>query len=402
MSPTTVALVGASGHGVWHRRTVRELPGAHLVALCDLVPPVDEEDAPLDGVAVFTDHRAMLAAVRPDVVVVCTPPHTHLPIALDVVRAGADLLLEKPPVANLDEHAMLAAEAAAHGRAVQVNFQALGSAAHERLVTAVTGGAIGAVTAIGAAGAWWRPPEYWRRSGWAGKRNLCGQKAVDGALVNPFAHAVMQGLAVAASAGLGPPIGAEVERYRASELEVEDTGCLRVEFAAGPRFTIAVTLAAREFLPGDIVVSGDDGEAALEYTNDRVRLPGGDWLDVPGREGMLANLLAHRADPGVPLLASLSRTRDFTALAAAVVEAPPPVPVPRRFLIAHDGGWAIGGVDAAVRAAASTGALLSETGVPWAATSRHRITFESLTSQREGSATLALPRTDSKEPTCAS
>jgi hypothetical protein len=91
---------------------------------------------------------------------------------------------------------------------------------------------------------------------------------------------------------------------------------------------------------------------------------------------MLANLLAHRVDPSVPLLVPLERTRDFTRLAAAVVQAPPPLPVPRRFLIAHDGGWAIGGVESVVRVAAATGALLSETGVPWAAGPGPRITFE--------------------------
>ena len=44
------------------------------------------------------------AAVRPDVAVICTPPHTHLAIALDALRAGCDMLLEKPPVLSLAEH----------------------------------------------------------------------------------------------------------------------------------------------------------------------------------------------------------------------------------------------------------------------------------------------------------
>ena len=111
-----VALIGANGHGRWHRRTDRASctppGGLRLVALVDVRPLEDEPDAPVPPeAAVFTDHRAMLAESRPDVVVICTPPHTHLPIALDVLAAGADLLLEKPPVLDLAEHRTLAAAA---------------------------------------------------------------------------------------------------------------------------------------------------------------------------------------------------------------------------------------------------------------------------------------------------
>ncbi|WP_353939638.1 Gfo/Idh/MocA family oxidoreductase [Micromonospora sp. b486] len=119
--PPRVALIGANGHGRWHRRTIAGLHAAgraRLVALVDVRPLEAEPEAPVPPeAAVLTDHRTMLAAARPDVVVICTPPHTHLPIALDVLAAGADLLLEKPPVLDLAEHLMLAAAAAAAGRA---------------------------------------------------------------------------------------------------------------------------------------------------------------------------------------------------------------------------------------------------------------------------------------------
>ena len=90
-----VALIGANGHGRWHRRNI----GNRLVGLADLQPISPPPDAPA-----FTDHRELLAETRPDVVVICTQPHTHLPIALDALDAGCDLLLEKPPVTSLAAH----------------------------------------------------------------------------------------------------------------------------------------------------------------------------------------------------------------------------------------------------------------------------------------------------------
>jgi predicted dehydrogenase len=361
-----VALVGAAaGHALWHRRAIHAMPGVRLVAVSDIVPPAAVEDAPLDGVAVFSRHEDLLARVAPDAVVVCTPPHTHLPITLDVLRAGVDVLVEKPPVAGLAEHATLAAAAAASGRAVQVNFQALGSDGLAAVLAAVAAGELGAVGAIGIAGTWWRPPAYWNRTPWAGKRILQGRPVIDGALLNPFAHAVMQGLAIAAGVGWGPPEAIEVERYRAAPIEVEDTGCLRVGYAGDRWLTVAVTLTARSFRAGDITVSGVDGAAVLEYPTDRVRLPGRGWQDT-GRTGMLANLLAHRADPAVPLLAPLARTRQFTAVLEAVLDAPPPVPIDRRWLVPHDGGSAVDGVEAAVSAAAASGRTFATAGAPWA------------------------------------
>lgn len=371
-----VALIGASGHGLWHRRLIERTPGLRLCAVSDVRPPQQDPDAPLDGVAVFTDHTELLATTTPDAVVICTPPHTHLPIARDVLRAGYDVLLEKPPVASLAEHASLVAEAEQAKLPVQVNFQALGSAALSRLLDGIAAGVLGEVEAIGVAGTWWRPPAYWVRSPWSGKRILDGRPVIDGALLNAFAHAVMQGLAVAAGAGWGAPVHAEVQRYRAGQIEVEDTGCVRLTFPDDRRLTVAVTLAAREFRAGDISVTGSAGTAVLEYPTDRLRLPGAGWDSVPGREDLLLNLLAHGDDPGVPLRAELERTRAFTAVLEAVVAAPPPVPVDPRFLVSHDGGRAIDGVEPAVAAAAAAGALFSETAFPWTApatTYEHRL-----------------------------
>jgi predicted dehydrogenase len=363
--PRAVALIGASGHGLWHRRLIERTPGLTLCALSDIRPPQPDPDAPLDGVAVFTDHAEMLAATTPDAVVICTPPHTHLPIARDVLHAGYDVLLEKPPVASLAEHASLVGEAEQAKRTVQVNFQALGSVALARLNAEIAAGTLGRVEAIGVAGTWWRAPAYWTRAPWSGKRILNGRPVIDGALLNAFAHALMQGLAIAAGAGWGDPVEAEVERYRAGQIEVEDTGCVRLTFADDRRLTVAVTLASREFRAGDITVTGTAGTAVLEYPTDRLRLPGTAWAQHPGREDLLLNLLAHVADPAVPLRADLGRTRAFTAVLEAVVAAPEPVPVDRRFLVAHEDGWAIDGVEPAVAAAAAAGALFSETAFPW-------------------------------------
>ncbi|WP_213453854.1 Gfo/Idh/MocA family protein [Rhizomonospora bruguierae] len=375
-----VALVGASGHGRWHRRHIAELAAAGRVRLVGLADVRPVGDAP-PGVPVFTDHRDLLREAAPEVVVVCTPPHTHLPIATDVLRSGADLLLEKPPVLSAAEHRALSAVVAETGRACQVGFQALGSAALAELTGAIAAGQLGRVTGVSALACWQRDDAYYARAPWAGRRTVDGRPSLDGALANPLAHAVMQAIAVSESAIVAGNAGAargvlpgtvEVECYRTRPIEVDDTSTLRLTPREGPPVLVAVTLAGEDFVAGEIAVTGTAGRALLEYPTDRLRLPGDPASrEVPGRVSLLANLLDHRADRDVPLVAPLARTAPFTAVLDAVRAAGDPVLLGPDVVVPAGEPPArvnrIPGINAALRACVERLALLSETGVPWAA-----------------------------------
>jgi predicted dehydrogenase len=338
-----VALIGANGHGLWHRRQLAASRHS-LVALCDVARITDPGDVP-----VYTDHQTMLAEQHPDIVIVVTPPPTHRPIAIDALRAGADVLLEKPPVLTLAEHQDLSRVLDEAGHRIQVGFQALGSAALTRLLEAIDAGRLGTVTGVAAAGAWWRPDSYWTRSAWAGRR------AIDGALVNAFAHAVMQSLAIART----QVERIELERYRTRDIGTDDTATLRLT-GQGPTVSVAVTLCSADFVAGEITVTGTGGTAVLEYPTDRLKLPGDDdFAEVPGRRSLLDNL----ADGG-PLIVPLERTKPFTAIVEAIGAAPRPALIADDHLVpGPDGtGRAIAGVAGAVRAAAAHQALFSELG----------------------------------------
>jgi predicted dehydrogenase len=393
--PARVALIGANGHGRWHRRELapRHADGRlRVVGLCDVNPIEAAEDAPLpDGAAFFADHRELLTATRPDVVIICTPPHTHLTLAGDAARAGCDILLEKPPVLSLSEHRELAGILSETGRACQVGFQALGSAALATLTDAIGAGRLGPVDGVSAAASWQRSDTYYARSPWAGRRHLGGRAVLDGALANPLAHAVMQCLAIAEVAG--GPAGmstVELERYRTRPIEVDDTACLRVRLASGLTVVVAVTLCGEEFIAGEVAVHGRAGRALLEYPTDRLALSGDDgYHEVAGRVSLLDNLLEHRASEGaVPLIVPLARTRQFTALIEVIANAPSPSPLADAWVTstgtAPERHTVIRGVNAAVRGAADELALFSELGIEWA-TAPHVVSFDLLQTTGGGS-----------------
>ena len=367
-----VALIGANGHGRSHRRRIAELERAgslRLVALAD-VQPIEPDPPVPPGAAVFADHRELLARVAPDVVVICTPPHTHLRIALDALAAGCDVLLEKPPVPTLAEHATLRAAVLSSGRACQVGFQALGSLAAQTLFEAVSAGRLGPLDSVATVASWRRDDAYYARAPWSGRRIVDGRPVLDGALVNPLAHAVMQSLAVAAAAGAGEPVLLEAERYRTRDIEVDDTAFARITFAGGLRMMAAVTLAGEDFIAGEVIVTGSAGRAVLEYPTDTLDLAG--TAGPPGRVDLLENLVAHRRDRTVALVVPLERTTGFTAVVQALTGpgAAEPALIDEPFVAPVGAGpervQVIPGINAVLREAAGTLKLPSESGVAWA------------------------------------
>jgi predicted dehydrogenase len=319
----------------------------------------------------------MLADVAPDVVVIATPPHVHMPVAVDSAMAGADLLIEKPAVASLADLAELSRTLRSSGVACQVGFQALSSPALAEIGSAFLPGRLGPLHVVSAVGAWWRPDAYYRRTAWAGRRSLDGQPVVDGTVANQFSHAVMQCLAIAgATDPSAAPLLLELERYRTTDIEVDDTACLRITLDNDVRIHAAMTVRSLDRLQGEISVMGS-GQARLEYITDRIRLPdGSDWRAVPGRTGLLEDLLAHRNGRG-GLVAPLERTAAFTAVLQAVLASPIPALIADHHLSAHPagGGLVIDGILEALRTAVAETALFSELGVPWA-TAPHRVRLQ--------------------------
>src|SRR5690606_33543400 len=120
------ALVGS---GWWGMNILREAIRAgesQVVALCDVdrgqLAPAAEEVERLTGEAPrrYGDYRELLAAERPELVVVATPDHWHPLITIAACEAGADVYVEKPVGHTVDEGRAMVEAARRHERVVQV------------------------------------------------------------------------------------------------------------------------------------------------------------------------------------------------------------------------------------------------------------------------------------------
>ncbi|MFD8493054.1 Gfo/Idh/MocA family protein [Amycolatopsis sp. NPDC059657] len=372
-----LAVVGTSGFAFTYLQRARYLHEeghAEFVGACDIREPSAKALGMLPrGAAVHRDVDTLMRVARPDVVVVATPPHAHRPVAAAVLAAGGDLLIETPPVLDLAGYDELTELSARFGRTCQTGFQSFGSAALPLLADAIARGEIGAVTGVGAAGAWVRTDAYYARNSWAGRRWLDGEAVVDGALTNPFSHAVATALLVAGVAERDPSDIA-LELFGTRDLEADDTACLRLEFDGGPDIVVAASLCAEQDHEPYVVVHGTEGRAKFWYKTHRLEI---NDMRITAAEptDLLRNLLDHRADPATtPLLAPLTSTRAFASVVQAVRDAPEPAPIPDGWIRSVGDGPGrhpvVRGIGEEVAVAAERLALFSEIGVPWASPAR--------------------------------
>ncbi|MCH8046582.1 MAG: Gfo/Idh/MocA family oxidoreductase [Planctomycetes bacterium] len=93
-----------------------------IVALCDVDRNVREQARAAFGSTpeISEDYRELLARKDVDVVLIGTPDHWHVKIAVDACRAGKDVYVEKPLTLTVDEGKLLRKVAQQTGRVVQV------------------------------------------------------------------------------------------------------------------------------------------------------------------------------------------------------------------------------------------------------------------------------------------
>lgn len=113
-----VGVIGTGYLGRHHARVYSLLEGVKLAGVADTEISRARETGALYGAPAFSDFRKLVEEV--DAVSVVTPTGTHHEIALHCLRAGRDVLVEKPLAASLREADSLVDEAARKNLIMQV------------------------------------------------------------------------------------------------------------------------------------------------------------------------------------------------------------------------------------------------------------------------------------------
>ncbi|MBI5094650.1 MAG: Gfo/Idh/MocA family oxidoreductase [Candidatus Hydrogenedentes bacterium] len=114
-----VAAIGAGRISEEHLRFLSASPQAVLAAVCDLSSAMAEFAADrFNAESHYTDYKRMLTEVKPDVVHIMTPPHTHTTLIRDCLHADAHVIVEKPIAPSNAEFRELWELARSRGRAL--------------------------------------------------------------------------------------------------------------------------------------------------------------------------------------------------------------------------------------------------------------------------------------------
>ncbi|MDR0783148.1 MAG: Gfo/Idh/MocA family oxidoreductase, partial [Propionibacteriaceae bacterium] len=384
----SLALVGVGGFGPVHIANIHRLAqagqaqlaalisGGGLARLGETVPAnIAAFAASVPGYPTLDDYLADGSVA--DIVVLCTPIHTHVPLAIAAMKAGANVLLEKPPTPSLADFERLLGVASDTGQAIQVGFQSFGSQALPALAAIIEDGVLGEVIGVGAVGTWSRSVAYFTRSSWAGKRTLDGVPVCDGVVTNPLAHAVATALKIAGATRLGDLASVDLDLYRANDIDCDDTSALRCVTKGGVTVGLGLTLAADEQASPYVTVRGTKGRATLFYADDLLKLAiqgQPETSETYGRTDLTENLIDHLRDPSVSLLCPLDEIGAFTTVLDTVASSADPRRIPGSFLsrLERDGAtWVVvPKVDHWCRQVAEEAKTFAELGAPWVGAQR--------------------------------
>ncbi len=120
-----LGVIGAGGRGQYLMRSVNQLKDVDWIAVCDVYDVRRDQAEKLAGHSVpkYGDHRRLLEHKEIDAVIIATPDHWHAPIAVDALRAGKDVYVEKPMVHNPADGQAIVKAVRETGRILQVGTQ---------------------------------------------------------------------------------------------------------------------------------------------------------------------------------------------------------------------------------------------------------------------------------------
>lgn len=215
-----------------HLESINAIPGATLVAVADnneeaLVTAVDQYSC--QG---YLDYHEMLANPEVKIITICTPSGLHAKIAIDAMKAGKHVLVEKPMAMSLAEADVMIATAKQFGVKLGVIHQNRFNNAVVKLRRALEQGKFGQLTHASAAVRWNRNDEYYTQAPWRGTWGNDG-----GCLMNQSIHNIdlLQWM-------IGPI--ESVFAYTATnlrEIEGEDVGIAVLKFKNGALGVIEAT-----------------------------------------------------------------------------------------------------------------------------------------------------------------
>ena len=271
-----------------------------FTAVCDKNENRAQAFARKYGVKAYFDVAEMVRKEKLDVVTVCTPHPVHRESTVEALKAGANVLVEKPLASSLEDCDIMLSAAREAGKQIATMSQRRFYSPCMRLKKAIDSGKIGQPVLGTVFMFGWRDEAYYKSDSWRGTWNGEG----GGVLVNQAPHQLdlLQWF-----------MGDEIEEiYGVCEnlnhpyIEVEDTAIAILRFKNGGIGNIIVSNSQKPGIYGKVHIHGSNGASLGVQTDGGAMFiagmtnilepPVNDLWTVPGEENKLREWIKEDSD----------------------------------------------------------------------------------------------------------
>ena len=387
--PLNLAIIGCGGYAAYLINRMAEVPeSCRLTALTTRDPEGEAAQASkANGIAVYKNVDEMLENLSPEecpAIVIPTSIESHFEYTKKALDHGFHVLLEKPPVATVQDIDRLIELQRSSGKWIAVNFQHLFSPITQQLKSRLSSKEFGAVRSVHAQAIWSRPESYFKRSSWSGRLKNNGQWVLDGTVGNPMAHLMAEAVYLAAThSGMASPRTVQAELYHANAIESEDTSAVRIHTEEGVPVFFCTSLCAKEASPVVCEIRTETAQIRLydfcrveiSFNDGRTELLEPDVIDGRlDRQGMLQSIVHSLSLNERPLITVEECRPYMLAWNGAFESFGVPSAVPSAFIknevVNEIPFCCIEGLAELSRTAAANGQLFSEAGATWATPGR--------------------------------
>lgn len=265
------AIIGCGHIAQRHASCIASI--GQLVAVCDIDDAKAQALASKYKAASYTEVTEMLAAVKPDIVAICSPNGWHPPHAIECLRSGSHVLCEKPLSINSSTGREMILAAQECQRKLLVVKQNRFNPPVLVVKQLLDEKALGAIRSFEINCFWNRPAAYYN-GGWKGSLELDG-----GTLFTQFSHFI--DLLYWFLGDMAGCTGKRANYQHKRMIEFEDTGAALLEMTNGAIGTLNYTInSSGKNMEGSISLFGEKGTLKIggQYLNEL------DYFQVEGKE----------------------------------------------------------------------------------------------------------------------
>ena len=139
--------IGVIGYGYWGPNLVRsfqEVPGSMVVSVSDLYPErLAKVRARYPTVKTTNNYRDLLSDHTIDAIAIATPASTHFDLAIQALKAGKHVLVEKPLATSFEQASRLVEEASSRQQVLMVDHTFVYAGAVRKIKELVDGKQLG-------------------------------------------------------------------------------------------------------------------------------------------------------------------------------------------------------------------------------------------------------------------